>query len=420
MKRFLFLLCLLFSLSGCGGSEPASGDGANSSYNPEIHTLEKIEGLDGSKTLVLASIDSQVSPSLKTLNNAVSSSCDELGHIQGGLYYQIATQGNLKPCFSEVRRWSSNIIYGKYRPQDDTADVWFITDDEGKVHHLPKAPKKSNGFKNGSLIKKFAGAPAYLDSLSRLVKFDYESGEEIPIINHAVGHFVTLTRNDGDHVFFTNLIGGQRRKPDGVIERLDKLDLRKFFFEDASGDLGYLAHNGYFKRIMVDSTGEIIDDASSGVPVAYNEWINNPQVGSIPPTGPYFIGSMEGSKRSGNLIIHGGKGFMLGGKEKDLREIGWCDFGHCGWPGGFDVVQNCINSNYIYFYAPKKLTQISRNLQNFEHILENMSYDEQIIGLSCLANGNLLVKTLGQTAYVFDPQNKTKTILPGKIQSFIR
>jgi len=404
----LFIISIALAILSACGSSPAGND-ENSTYNPSIHTLEIIEGLDATQTLVLASSDSQASTSRALRNNGVSGRCDELGEVDAGTYRRIPTHGNLNPCFKGIRRWKGNIIYGQYRPDDSSLDVWFITDSSGNVRHLPRAPRKGAGFKNGHIIKEFQGKPAYLDYLSRLVVLDMESGFEETVINDAVGHFVVLTRTDGDHVFYTDLSGGQRKKPDLNVERLTELDAKKFFFEDESGDLAYLENSNYFRRMLVDSGGLITDKVASAVPAAYQDFLDNGQPGDVPPNGPLFNGSLEGCSKEGGLMICGTKGFRVD-SSGDLGEINWNTFQIFG-----TNPMTCLSRDYIYFSAGDKLTQINSNLLAFEHVIT----DETIEQLACLESGDLLIKT-GSQAYQFDPVNKIKTILPSTVSEFIQ
>jgi hypothetical protein len=414
------IILMIAGFLGCDMGEPAKNDG-ESGYNPQIHRLEKIEGLSGSKTLVLASTNSQTYPSGKTLNSAVSDRCDELGEISDSLYRKMEHQGNLTPCFKGIRRWKGNIIYGQYRPSDSSQDVWFITDVNGNVHHLPKAPKKGSGFKNEGHIKEFNGKPAYLDYLSRLATFSMENDLEEIIINDPIGRFVVIDKpSDGDHIVYTDLDGGQRRKPSGDTERLGELDMYKSFYKNPSGDLDYIA-SMRFKRMLFEEDGSISDKTASPVPVAYQEYLDNAAPGSVAPLGPVFGGGLEGCEMSENLIICGAKGFVVADSSSDLKEINWLDFE--GY-GNNQLI--CLSENYIYYYSEydwiqnnipqyeRNLTQIDRDLSGFEHILT----DESIRQLSCLTNGDLLIKTDSQV-FEFDPVSKIKTMLPETVTEFV-
>jgi hypothetical protein len=417
MKNLLiFLIFGLFLLFGCS-SDPA--DTNKSTYNPAVHTLEKIEGLDGSKTLVLSAMEPEALPAPqnammgdKTINSAIPPQCDEIGEISGGRYQKLPLQGSITPCFKKFRRWrkGGNAVYGQYTPFDSTEDVWFITDEQGKVHHLPGAPSKDNGFKNERMIRKLNGHPVYLNQLRRLVKFNLTTDKEEYVIDDtvAVGRFVVIDKpSDGEHIVYTDLTGGQRKKPSDDVDRLAELDTYKFFFKNPSGDLTYIA-SSYFKRMIFDATGNITDRAASAVPVEFEEWLNGGQ-GVAMPTGPVFGGSLEDCEMSENLMICGVKGFVIKDSTADIEEVNWNVFEIYG-----STPQVCLQETYIYFAAGDKLTKITRDLSSFEHIITG----EEINELSCLADGNLLIKTPERT-YQFDPVNRITTILPDSISGFV-
>lgn len=419
MKKYLLLfLIAAIMLPACGDYN--SAEGGKQIYNPDIHTLEKIEGLEGSKTLVLLSNGTQTSVNIEMRINGATERCMELGDVTAGVYRRLETTGGVIPCFSEIRRWRnrSGIIYGKYRPNDSSNDVWFITDAEGSVHHLPSAPVRGSGFKNSHIIKAVNGKAAYLDSYRRLVILRTEDNEEEILLSNPVSRFVVLSKNDGDHIFYTGLYGGYRKKPDLEVERISEIDSRLFFFRDRDNDIGYIDYNGYFKRIEVSNDGAITARNASAVPVAYDNWINNPTPGEPMPIGAGFEGSMENCNRSENVVVCGWKGFALGGRSIDLQEIDWCDFDHCSWEG---EAKSCVNDQFIYFYSPgnsyyqSRLTQISRDFNSFEHIIVN----ENISDLMCIENSDLLIKTSSQV-YQFNPADKIKTILPSSITEFIQ
>ena len=410
MKTSLFslMICLFFPLSfvlqACDGSSPASND-KNDPYIPEIHTLEKIELPEASTTLVLASRDIQASSVMKTLNNGVQSRCEALGSLEGASYQELTTHGNLTPCFKNIRR-IDHWIYGQYRPDDSSNDVWFITDSVGNVHHLPEAPAQALEFSNVGRIKKLNSRPAYLNQQKNLVSWNFETKEEDTVIPEPVGRWTSIVKSNGEHIFYTNLEGGQRMKPDKSIERLTELDACKLFYPNKSNDLEYVSEMR-FKRMLLDADGIITDRAASAVPVAYEAWLGT--VGEPMPDSP-VISSVDCVLDDG-LLLCGEKGYLVNESGEDMVGIDWSE--------NFEVYGDnpniCLSTNYIYFSAGSKLTQIDRDLSAFEHVLTG--YD--IRDLKCLGDGNLLIKTSDQT-FEFDPVNKLRTIIPASISSLVK
>ena len=379
MRKFIYLFIFLsaFTLMACGLNDSAVDDDSDN-YNPIIHTLEKIEGLDGSKTLVLNEVNSTFSSTLRFASNSLAERCEELGEINAGNYVKIPTEGNLTPCFKGVRKWKGNQIYGQYRP-DTTADaVWFITDIEGNVHHFRREPLGGSQFKNRGRLREYKGKPAYLNEYRQLTTFDLSSDEEEVVVVSPMSRFVVIDKpTDGEHIVYVNLDDeGQRQRPDESIEGLSEINTYRFFYKNNSGDLGYI-NSMYFKNMLFDSSGDITDKVASSVPVAYQSWADEVVVGSVAPKGPLYIGAIGQCTFDDGLMLCGNKGFLVGDSSTDMREVAWCDFEHCSQ---LEAI-SCSNEDYIYYFSQssgginRKLTQITRNLSAlFEHVLEDVDF----------------------------------------------
>jgi len=434
MKITLFLPgIILFFLSGCGGSSPASD--TNSVGIPLTIAIEDIN-LNGADVLALKEKEETgiVSGYGKILGYPTSKRCDELGRLDGVTYSGLEIRNragkNIKPCFKDVHYLTGNSIYGKYRP-DPTGDyVSFITDSNGKVHHLQKQPKKSTGFKSDKLIRQYKGKPIYLDYDGYLTSLNLDTSEEEQLINAPVGHFVILKKNNGDNIVYHDLSGGHVIRPDGGIEDIPEINSSRFYYRNGSEDLGYVATQK-FRNIIFNNDGSINNNTGipamySGIPVAYQKWIDDASVGVPPPSSPIIGTSMVTCERSENLLICDGnylKAYVITGSDEDIEEIKWCDYGNCS--GLTPLV--CVNNQYIYYYSSnntaqpsRQLTRIKRDFSSFEHIITNINIQR----LTCLNNEKLLISGMNTDTsvderFLFDPVSRIKTMITEPISEFI-
>ena len=423
MKLFLIpiLLAMGMGMAACVG-DPASGGSV--AYDPNVHGLEKID-LEGAKTLVLSPAD--IPASSAAFYVKTKPSCDDLGKLDGAIYSKLETQSNGKgpvnPCFKNVGFWKDGAIFGQYTPEDSTQDVWFVTDSEGNVHHLRGTPRGGRDFKNGKRIKLFREKPVYLNEENQLIFFDMSTDEEEIITDSGIDRFVILHRQDGEHLVYKDEDGaGKRIKPSDETEALGAINDAEIFYENESADLDYNV-DVYFKRVVLNAAGNVIDAAASIVPLAFDEWINAGVPGSTEPKGPIFQNSIEGCDKDRNLMICGNKGFVISGSAQDMGSIDWCDFGHCSQLNA----KSCLNETDIYFYSEnnvspstRQLTRISRGTNgDYEDIFTNIETKL----LACAEDGGILVKgynldTSGDETFHY--KNAVKTMLTAPISDFIR
>lgn len=439
MKNILIILSMIWILSGCGGSSPA-GD-TNSVGISLAVAIENID-LNGANVLALIETESGASnspssnsPSFNGISTqSISERCDELGRLDGVIYsgLEIINRGgaNITPCFSNVHYLTGDSIYGQYRPDVDGFYVSFITDSNGKVHHLQKHPRKTTGFKSDKLIRQYKGKPLYLNSDSFLTSLNLVTGEEEEIINNPVGHFVILNKNNGENIIYHDLGGGHVIRPNGGIEDIPEINSSRFYYKNGSEDLGYVS-TMKFRNMIFNADGSINDNTGipamySAIPVAYEAFITDAS-GSLPNpinTAPVIGTSMVTCERSENLLICDGnylKAYVIARSDEDIEEINWCDYEHCNQ----SKTLMCVNNNYIYFYSSNivdswRLTQINRDLSSFEHIITNIDIDK----LTCLSDGKLLISgqnidTAVNENFHFDPVSKIKTMITEPISDFI-
>lgn len=423
MKIYLyfFIAAAVMLAASCDDSSPAGSDPAQ--YNPTVHKLEKIE-LNGAETLALSPADTPVYSGFKI---ASQPSCDDLGELKGAIYERLGfIPGNTEftPCFKNVGFWKDGAIFGQYRPADSSLDVWFVTDEAGNVHHLPGMPYKDSGFKNGKRIRLYKDKPVYLTPEKRLATFDMSTDEETELTDYAVWRYAVLRRVDGDHLVYQDIDGaGKRIRPTGATEALGAINNASIFYANESQDLEYNA-GMYLKRIVFSQEGEIVSDASTVVPVAYAEWLNG-AIGEPMPTGPIFSSSMGSCEKLENIMICGGKGYVIADSSADMREVNWCDFGHCGILA--ETQTSCINNNDIFFYSQntpaygegQKITKINRTLTDYLNIFTNVIISE----LACSDDGGILVKGYNidtENGEEFHYKNSIKTFLTAPVSEFIR
>lgn len=440
-KSFIFLL-LIVLLSACNTDDPAEIPGENPTpgiYDPAVHTLEQIE-LEGVQTLVLKKVE--VAPAQSRIaNQSVFERCDELGTLDNAVYEKIPVHGNQTPCFKNVHFWDGKpgTIFGQYRPSDSSLDVWFITDAAGKVHHLPKAPKKDAGFKNDKKIREYKGKPVYLTQEDFLATFDMTSDREETVIASRVGRFVVIPKNNGDHIVYTDLTGGKIRRPDGSIEDLSKsvfteqgirgaVNLTNNFYKNSSNDLTYkqsCCQSGYVNMIF-DATGDILETAASGVPVALQEWLDGlGGEGGPPGCSLPYLGSCE---RDNNLLFceshysYGTviKGFLLADSSQDIKEIKWWELGISGVNPAA-----CLTRSFIWYAAGDILNKINKDLSASEEVLSGFN----IYTLQCLDDNNLIIHGLNTDNFEYetfqltitdDSSDNLRTMITENISEFIK
>lgn len=434
-KAFIFLL-LIVLLSACNPDDPAEIPGENPPpgiYDPAVHTLEQIE-LSGIQTLVLKEVEvdpaqsgkllNQTTQSGKLLNQSIFERCDELGTLDNAVYAKIPVHGNQTPCFKNVHFWDGapGTIFGQYRPSDSSLDVWFITDAAGKVHHLPKAPKKDAGFKNDKKIRKYKDKPVYLTQEDFLATFDMTADREETVIASRVGRFIVISKNNGDHIVYTDLTGGKIRRPDGSVEDLSIIDsstgrfpvnLTGGFYKNQSDDIGYTSLIGC-KNLTFDTTGDILETEASAVPVAYQEWLGT--IGVPPPGCPYrfMAGGTGACERDDNLLLCGAEGFLLADSSQDIKGINWQEF---GISGGNPAA--CLTESFIWYAAGDSLTKINRDLSASEEALTGFN----IYTLQCLDDNNLIIhglNTVSSNYETFQLTGNIRTMITENISEFIK
>jgi len=444
MKIILIVSGIIFTvLSGCGGSSPA-GNSAGIPLTVAIGTID----LGGADILALKEKEdtggaSGVSGFGRASGQSVSERCDELGRLDGVTYsgLEIRNRGgdNIKPCFKNVHYLTGDSIYGQYRPDISSDYVSFITDSNGKVHHLSKHPKKSTGFKSDKLIRQYKGKPLYLNSEGYLTSLNLETGEEEELINAPVGHFVILNKDNGENIVYHDLGGGHVIRPDGGIENIPEINASRFYYKNGSEDLGYAA-SMKFRNIIFNADGSINDNTGipamySAIPVAYEAFITDPS-GSLPDpinTAPVIGTSMVTCTRSENLLLCDGnylKAYVIAGSNEDIKEIQWFNYGVLANP------RICLTQDFIYAYSEydakqiidgqevsvfyRRLTQIKRDLSVFENIINNIDMER----LTCLNDGKLLINgrntdTSINERFHFDPVNRIKTMITEPVSEFI-
>lgn len=437
--QILSSLIVVFLL-GCGGSSnPADELGSgNVESTPVVQSID----LAGASVLALrekeTAVGASYSPSLSRVSHVIPERCDELGRMDGvaykGLDIKDKQGGSLVPCFKNVHFIKDDMIYGEYRRERDKDYTSFdyasfITDSAGKVHHLSGRPKKPTGFKSDKLIRMYKGKPLYLNYSGFLVTLNLETDEEENILNAPVGNFVIIPKNTGEHIVYHDLGGGHIMRPNGGIEDLPELNTYRFYYRNASNDLTYIS-NRQFKNLLLDPDGFILDRAATGIPIAHQKWVDGLETGESigvpPPSSPGVTTSMSSCEISGNLMICEGnylKGYILAGSDDDVKEIKWCDYGHCS---GLNPLI-CVADEYIYYYsnnntatASRQLTKINKDLSSFEHIMTNIVIDR----LTCVKDGSLLISgrnmdTSVNERFHFDPALRIKTMITENITEFI-
>lgn len=406
-RIFPALLCLCLFFAGCGG-DPADG---GSSYDPSIHKLSKIE-LNGAETLALSPTEVAESPGFQLSSPP---SCDDLGELKGAIYERLGfIPGNdtFKPCFKNVGFWKDGAIFGQYRPADSSDDVWFVTDEEGNVHHLPGTPRRDYGFKNEKRVRLYKGKPVYLNNENKLTSFDMSMDEEAELTSGAVRRYVVLNRQDGEHLVYQDADGaGKRIKPAGLTEVLGAINDAPIFYANESEDLEY--NKGvYLKRVIFDASGAVMDDSSTVVPQAYAEWLGS--VGEPMPTGPIFSSSVGDCEKLENVMICGSKGYVIADSSVDIQEVDWNQFEIYGEN---HIVILCDQG--IYFAAGDKITEVQSTIDAHLHIIENISTTD----LACSNDGGILVKGYNAdfgNEEEFHYKDAVKTFLTAPISEFIR
>jgi len=433
MFRILLFIGVVLLL-GCGSSNPAS-DGTGTTQASAI--VQSID-LAGASVLALKEKEEGLAASYSPGFNRVSASerCDELGRLDGvtysGLDIKDKNGGSLMPCFRNVHYLTGNSIYGQYKPDVDSDYVSFITDSNGKVHHLKNHPKKTSGFKSDKLIRQYKGNPVYLDSEGFLTSFDLKTDEEEILIYAPVGHFVILNKNNGENIVYHDLGGGHVIRPNGGIEDIPEINSSRFYYKNGSEDLGYVSTQK-FRNILFNDDGSINNSTGipamySAIPVAYEAFITDAS-GSLPNpinTAPVIATSMVTCERSENLLICDGnylKAYVIAGSDEDIKEIKWCDYGNCS---GLTPLA-CVDNEYIYYYSSnntaepsRQLTRIKRDFTAFENIITNIEIDL----LTCMNNGKLLISgrntdTSIDEKFHFDPALRIKTMITENITEFI-
>lgn len=437
MKKLFIFICLAILLSACG-SNPADTElrrisPETGNEESQVQILESVE-ISSAETLVLKEVEIEVQPNLsRTLKQSVWERCDELGTLDNGVYEKIALHGNQTPCFKNVHFWDSGMIYGQYKPSDSSPDVWFITDANGKVHHLPGTPKKDRGFKNDKSIRKYQGKPIFLTQEDFLAGFDMSTDEEEIIIESRVGRYVVLPKNNGDHIVYTDLEGGKIRRPDGSLVDLSQTDativdgvpvIRGWvdldnFFKNPSGDLTYKTSAGNYFNMIFDATGEILETRVSTIPVTMQEWYDNPIIGEPPPRAPGPNCGLTSCERDENLLLCETsvcpiQGFILADSSQDIQQIDWWDLGI----SGTNPVA-CLTDDFIYYAAGGSLHKIAKDLSASEEILTDFS----VYTLQCPGNDNLIIHGLNiaNSLYeTFQLNGNIRTMIRENIAQFIR
>lgn len=434
MKNLFILLCLAIFLSACDGSDPADiaeqapspGPG---NEDPAVSILESVE-ISAAKTLVLKEDEVQVNFS-RTTRQSVAQRCDELGTLDNAVYEKIILHGNQTPCFKNVHFWQPGMIYGQYRPFDSSPDIWFITDANGKVHHLPGTPKNDRGFKNDKSIRKYQGKPVYLTQDDFLAVFDMVSDEEKIIIASRIGRYVIMPKNNGDHVVYTDLEGGKIRRPDGSLVDLSQgeitptgirgsVNLTNEFYRNSSDDLTYQLNSSEFMNMILDASGDILETEASTIPVELQEYYDGPiESGSTPPRGPRPICGLASCERDKNLLlckteVCAIQGFLLADSSQDVKEINWFELGI----SGANPVA-CLTDGFIYYAAGDSLHKINKDLSASEEVLTDFS----VYIMQCLNDDNLIIhglNTANSQYETFQLNGNIRTMITENIAQFIR
>lgn len=425
MKKILFLLLLVaFALPACDAPDPAEipkeGSGPGDT-DPVVHTLESLE-ISGLRTLVLKKVEIIPDQSRAT-SQSVFERCDELGTLDNTVYEPVPLHGNQTPCFKNVHFWDGGpgAIFGQYRPSDLSTDVWFITGEDGKVHHLPGMPQKDQGFKNDKRIRKYKGKPVYLTREDFLASFDMSSDSEEIIIASRVGRYVVIPKNNGDHIVYTDLTGGKIKRPDGSIEDIPYfVNLTRGFYKNQSDDIGYIGLG--CRNLTFDASGDILEKQASAVPVALQEWLDNAVTGTSEPRCPglFMVGGTGACDRDNDLLLCGANGFLLADSSQDVKEINWSEFGISG-----ANPQACLTDSFIWRAAGGALHKISRDLSASEEILTGFS----IYNLQCVDDNTLIIHGLNTVSFEYETFQLTvtdhssdniRTMITENISQFIR
>jgi len=441
-KLWILLLIVAFSLAACGEIDPAEipeipdVSDISSDSAPIVEMLERIE-INDAQTLVLKEVEVSLDLSKRKqvgfdLTLGATKRCDELGTLDNAVYKKIKLHGNQTPCFKNVRFWEPGMIFGQYSPSDSSPDVWFITDANGKIHHLPKAPKKDRGFKNEKKIRKYKGKPVYLTQDDFLAVFDMSSDEEETIIASRVGRYVILPKNNGDHIVYKDLVGMKMLRPDGSILDLSvpgwitdengvaigiRGALRPVddFFKNSSNDIGYTYGGNECRNAIFDASGNMLEAQASGVPVAFQEWLHDPTIGPAGgPKCPLRNIHIPYCERDDDLLLCGTRGFLLADSSQDVREIDWRQL--LGVNGSNQIV--CLTDNFIFYAAGESLYEINRDLSAFEVILTGFN----IYTLQCQGDDNLIIhglNTANSKYETFQLSGNIRTMIQDNISQFI-
>lgn len=433
MKKLFIFICLAALLAACGADPASTTDIVEIFPEPDPtgdisapSFLESVE-IGAAQTLVLKKVELQPNLS-RTLKQSVAERCDELGTLDNAVYNKIPLQGNQTPCFKNVHFWDPGMIYGQYKPSDSSPDVWFITDANGKVHHLKKPPKKDRGFKNDKIIRKYQGKPIFLTQDDFLAVFDMSTDQEENLIESRVGRYVILPKENGDHIVYTDLVGGKILRPDGSLVDLSQgefnaygirgiVNLDNNFFMNPSGDLTYSAGYSEFTNMIFDATGGIMETHASAVPIALQEWMDNPIIGESRPGAPGF--GLQGCERDGNFLLceafsGGPQGFLLADSSQDVKMIDWWDLGISGTNS-----TACMTDGFIYYGAGGKLHKISKDLSASEEILTDFS----VYTLQCPGDDKLIIhgfNTANSQYETFQLNGNIRTMIRENIAQFIR
>lgn len=421
MKKLFIFICLAALLAACGVDpadtdivkitpEPDSTNDASAVSAPSF--LESVE-IGAAQTLVLKKVELQPNLS-RTTKQSVAERCDELGTLDNAVYNKIPLQGNQTPCFKNVHFWDPGMIYGQYRPSDTSPDVWFITGANGKVHHLPGVPKKDRGFKNDKIIRKYQGKPTYLTQDDFLAVFDMSTDQEENLIESRVGRFVVIPKINGDHIFYTDLMGGKRRRPDGSIDEIPELNETKSFYRNPSNDLGYTTWSR-FKNFLLDASGDVFKptfDASGNV---LPTWLRGlPRASPVAADGGPYPSPLSLCEKDENLLICEDRGFVLADSSQDLKEINWQELGISG-----DNSTACLMDGFIYYAAGSSIHKIVKDLSASEEILTDFS----VYTLQCPADNQLIIHGLNvaNSQYeTFQLNGNIRTMITEDIAQFIR
>jgi len=331
--------------------------------------------------------------------------CEEMGSIEGDQYTELITEG-ATPCFSDVEIWKNGHVYGKYRVQDQSSDTTysFVTDASGDVHHLPGHPKKKNSFKGSKRVDTHNGKPVYINYQNKLVSFDASTDTEMPLVNEGITNYSIKSYDDGYHFIIDASTGVKRIKPDKSEEIIP--EITKGSWHDIGDSVQYVT-GGYFKRMIFDSSGDIIDRVGYSNPEAMWLFINDYPaflelgLGGGLPKGISFSGSLSDCSdnmiSSQRVMVCNGKAYKVKDATQDLQEVIWIDYGHPAFDS-WETVKLCTTELYLYFYSQSilngdRLTRINNLTDEFQDILNT----HKLTDLECISDSELvIIGTIGE------------------------